>query len=193
MPRLLRPIGGIALVSLLVAFAGCSRIPTGPEAPAGSSAAARSAGSSRLTMSTEPDGPAPAPDPTPVAVSTSRTINGLLGGIVSAGRFTVVIPPLAIRGVATVTVSMPDTSELRCDLGIQPASANGFGVPVLLVAQCGGLLDLGRLRDSRILWLNPATGQWVPVPGSQVDLAGLSVSAPLQHFSSYRVGGKAGW
>ena len=56
-----------------------------------------------------------------------------------------------------------------------------------------GLLSLPLLQQSEIQWLDPSTGQWVAVPGSVLNLAGLSLQAPLWHFSTYRVGTKAGW
>ena len=122
------------------------------------------------------------------------TINGLIGGVVTAGRVSVVIPPGAIAGTAIVTVTQPDTAQLVTELHVSPESLNHFRLPVLLVMHAGGLLSLPVLQDSRIEWFDPATGQWMPVPGSLVDLAGLSLQAPLWHFSTYRAtGGKAGW
>ena len=46
-------------------------------------------------------------------------------------------------------------------------------------------------------WIDPASGDWLLVEGSTVDLVTGEVSAPLSHFSEYRIGnrflGKAGW
>jgi hypothetical protein len=128
------------------------------------------------------------------SVSSSRVIHGVLGGVVSAGDFTVVIPPLAITGTATVTVKQPDASKPVVELSITPPTANKFRLPVLLVAKASrmSLVDVSR---AYISYFNPATQQWERVSGSSVSVADLMVSAPLSHFSQYRVevGGKAGW
>lgn len=121
-------------------------------------------------------------------------INGLLGGTVTAGRMTVVVPPFAIAGTAVVTVTQPDTSALVVELNISPASLNHFALPVLLTMRAGGLISLDLLKGSRIERYDPVLGQWVPVAGSVVSVAGLTLQAPLWHFSTYRAtGGKAGW
>lgn len=127
-------------------------------------------------------------------VTSSVHVNALAGGTVSAGRMTVVIPPGALYGNATVTLTQPDTAQLVTELHISPESLNHFALPVILTMRTAGLLSLDVLQSSRIEWFNPATSQWVPVPGSLVNVAGLSLQAPLWHFSTYRAtGGKAGW
>jgi hypothetical protein len=126
--------------------------------------------------------------------TSSVRVNALVGATISAGRMTVVIPPGALRGNATVTVTQPDTAQLVTELHVSPESLNRFVLPVILTMRTGSLLSLDVLQSSRIEWLNPATGQWVPVPGSVANVAGLSLQAPLWHFSTYRAtGGKAGW
>jgi len=126
------------------------------------------------------------------SATSTKTISGLLGGTVSAGKFKVVIPPLALAGTATVTVTQSDLSKPVVELAITPASANRFRVPVTLIAQGSGL-DLRTLSASYISYFNPATGTWQRVLGSTVDLKLLTVQAPLWHFSTYRVESKAGW
>ena len=127
-------------------------------------------------------------------VTSSVRVNALVGATISAGRMTVVIPPGALLGNATITVTQPDTAKLVTELHISPESLNHFMVPVTLTMRTGGLLSLDVLQNSRIEWFNPTTGQWVAVPGSLVNVAGLSLQAPLWHFSTYRAtGGKAGW
>jgi hypothetical protein len=56
-------------------------------------------------------------------------------------------------------------------------------------------MDRSLLSVACISYYNPSTGKWEPVSGSVVSVATLTVSAPLSHFSTYRVesGGKAGW
>ena len=173
----------LALMAL-IAGVGCSSLPTEPRPESGPPPAAAdtsgTAGAKTLPISTRPS-------------TTTRTINGTLGGLVSAGNFTVVIPPLAVSGTVTVTVTQPDVTKPVVELEISPPSANGFLVPVTLIADAGSM-STKTLAAAHISWLNPSTGKWEPM-ASQVDLASRTVICPLRHFSTYSVesGGKAGW
>jgi hypothetical protein len=127
--------------------------------------------------------------------TTTKTVTiGLLGGVVSVGNFTVVIPPAALLRTATITVSQPDLARPVVNLSISPASANRFLLPVLLVANAKPM-NPALLSVATIGYYNPTTGKWETVPGSTVSILNLTVTAPLWHFSTYRVqsGGKAGW
>lgn len=126
------------------------------------------------------------------AATQTRTINGLLGGTVRAGDFRVVFPPGSIRGTAQVTVTQADLANREVELEISPPSANAFLVPVLLIADCSDMKP-ALLRVQTIHWWNPDTQRWQQVPGVTVNLLGKTVTAPLWHFSKYKVGGKAGW
>jgi hypothetical protein len=127
-------------------------------------------------------------------LQSSKTIYGVLGGTVKAGNFTVVVPPLAVSGTATVTVIQPDPEKPYVELRISPSSANKFRTPVMLVANAP-LMSALRLQSACISWYNPATGAWEPMSASTVNLDAQSIACPLWHFSNYRVesGGKAGW
>jgi len=174
----------LALMAL-IAGVGCSSLPTRPAAQAPPTAAGPDTTSADLGAKSSPISIRPA--------TTTRTINGTLGGLVSAGNFTVVIPPLAVSGTVTVTVSQPDVSKPYVNLEISPPSANGFLVPVTLIADAAPM-STKTLAAAYVSWFNPSTGKWQPMP-SKVDLASRTVSCPLQHFSTYGVesGGKAGW
>jgi hypothetical protein len=176
------------LIFLLVgvlAFAGCSDLPTKPTLD--------STGSESMVSTTESLDAGTQPLATTSPVTTSRTI-GLLGGTVRAGDFTVIVPPGAIRSLATVTVSQLDPTKPVVDLSITPASANRFLLPVLLVANAR-TMNRTLLSVAYISYYNPTTGQWERVAGTSVSVLNLTVTAPLWHFSKYRVesGGKAGW
>ena len=172
---------------LSLAFAGCSNMPTAPQAPSGSTAGATGGSSSQVLGLSLLGGSSS-------STTSKSVVVGLLGGVVSVGEFTVVIPPLALRQTATITVSQPDLAHPVVNLSIAPASANGFLLPVLLVANAKRL-DPALLSVATISYYNPTTAQWETVPGASVSLLNLTVSAPLMHFSTYRVtvGGKAGW
>ncbi len=171
----------LALVGVL-GLAGCSDLPMKPaEIGSASSAATVAGGASAAARDA-------------VSLTTTRRIVGLIGGTVRAGDFTVVFPPGAISGTASVTVSQPDAARPVVELSITPASANRFRLPVLLVANAKSM-DRSLLAAAYISYFNPATGRWERVANSSVSIENLTVSAPLWHFSKYRVesGGKAGW
>jgi hypothetical protein len=175
-------------MAVLLTLAGCSNIPTKPQSaiqPGSTTGAAGGTSAQLLGL---------ALDGSTSGATTKSAVVGVLGGVVSVGDFTVVIPAGALKQTATVTVSQPDLAHPVVDLRISPASANGFLLPVLLVADAKHLSP-SVLSTACISYYNPATGQWETVAGSSVSLVNLTVSAPLWHFSMYRVsaGGKAGW
>jgi hypothetical protein len=172
-------------LAVLLCAAGCSNLPTQPAAPDTGAAALGGESSQILGLGGL------------LGSSSQTTVTkqvGLLGGVVSAGNFKVVIPPLALTTTATITVSQPDPARPVVELSISPASANKFLLPVLLVANASPM-DRSLLSIAYMSYYNPQTGAWERVEGSVVSIATLSVSAPLWHFSMYRVdaGGKAGW
>lgn len=136
----------------------------------------------------------------PVRVSTqggsskmvSAVIDGAVGGQLKWGRFMLAVPPGAWYGRATVTMTVPNPSVLSCDFTIDPPSANGFSVPVMLTVNTPGAPSAKPLV---VGWLDPTLGKWVPVRGSWNLRERKLVVAPLYHFSTYGVfvGGKAGW
>ncbi len=125
--------------------------------------------------------------------SSSKQINGAIGGTFSQGHFTLIVPPGAILGNATLTITVPDPSVMHCELSISPPEANRFVVPVRLVADCGTAANLSAWA-MQTLWFDEVNNQWVVVPGSSVDAAAATINTPLAHFSAYGVvDGKAGW
>jgi len=182
--RHLRPLA-LGLAVLLVA-AGCSNLPTSPIASSPSTPVA--SGESQQLLGLE-DGLIGSTTTT----EATKTI-GLLGGTISAGDFTLVVPPLALSRTATITVRQPDPARPVVELSIAPATANGFRIPVLLAGNASKM-DRSLVAVACISYWNPTTSKWEPVSGSTVSVATLTVSAPLSHFSTYRVesGGKAGW
>jgi hypothetical protein len=184
-------LAAFALIAAAV-IAGCSKLPTAPTL--GANDAAPGAPSSMTYVADPAETPSGAPTSTDAQpISTSRDVNGLLGGVVRAGDFSVVVPPGAFFGTARITVTQPDGDALRTNLEISPASKNHFLLPVLLIADCRGKIDPRLISLSFISWFNPATQQWEQVPGCSVNVLNLTVQAPLWHFSSYRVDSKASW
>jgi hypothetical protein len=190
-PRRSRFPQNLALsLAVLLAVAGCSDLPTKPPTALedGSSATATSTSQAPeeiLGLDLLGGGS---------SSTTTKTVTvGLLGGIISVGNFTVVIPPAALLTTAKITVSQPDLAHPVVNLSISPASANRFLLPVLLIADVKPMAP-ALLSIATIGYWNPATGKWETV-ASSISLLNLTLTAPLSHFSTYRVqaGGKAGW
>jgi hypothetical protein len=167
--------------AVLLALGGCSNLPTQPVlSDSGQTATGAGSTSQVLGLLGTTSG------------VSSKTV-GPLGGVVSAGDFTVVIPPLALTQTATITVSQPDLAHPVVNLSISPASANHFLVPVVLTGNVKKVSST-LLSVTCLSYYNPTTGKWEDLP-STVNVLSLTVSTPLSHFSTYRVStdGKAGW
>ena len=182
--RHLRPL--VLGLAVLLAAAGCSNLPTSPVASSPSTPAGTGSSSQILGLGDELLG-------SNSTTEATKTV-GLLVGTISAGDFTLVVPPLALTRTATITVRQPDPARPVVELSISPATANRFLVPVILAGNASKM-DRSLISVACISYYNPSTGKWEPVSGSTVSVATLTVSAPLSHFSTYRVesGGKAGW
>jgi hypothetical protein len=125
--------------------------------------------------------------------SVSKDVDGAKGGSFSYGNFKLVVPAGAFAGKATLTITVPDPSVMRCALSISPPEANAFAVPVLLVSDCSKATNLNTLA-MQTLWYDELNSVWVVVPGSTVNASALTITTPLAHFSEYGVvDSKAGW
>src|SRR5262245_44036824 len=142
-PRHIARQSALVLAALILS-AGCSNMPTGPRLEP-DSAFAPDAGSAA------PAGAVPMPMSQVVSVTNSKTMMGMLGGTVTAGNFTVVVPPLAVSGTVTVTVTQPDREKPYVELSISPTSANKFRTPVTLIANAP-LMSATRLQAACISW-----------------------------------------
>jgi len=177
----------LALLALALAMGGGLGCGTNPAAPPsssapGSSSAGATAPSGLTGTLTTLIG---------LDVETANVV-GAVGGTLGQGRWRLDIPACAIEGTATVLLGVSSPDAPTCQLDILPYTKNSFAVPVTLTADCPGVPD-AELSTYVIYWFNPDSRTWVPVPDSKVDLVARTVSAPLDHFSQYGVGGKASW
>ena len=211
----------LALTSLLllVGIAGCMESPTAPENPAGQTVTAPEQGPAILQVN--PDGStAWVTIPTALQVtmpgtfaeaefdptrrlSVQRVVDGSAGSRLVCGRFVATVPAGAFEGVGTITMTMPDTTLMLCELEVTPAELNNFAVPVeLSLRTTGTTTDLDSLE---VYWWDPAKSEWKAMGCQRSDtlepvLAEEMVTAqpikgatlPLSHFSKYAAG-KAGW
>lgn|GEM_PF-1832801 len=179
----------VPMLALLLLMVGCSGTPLSPEQPSGQTSA----------LSTDPAGSNSGLLGSVVNTTTTllssvvkvvcTTVNGLLGGVVRNGDWTVTVPAGAYSGTGVITVTVQDPSVRKVDLSISPVSLNSFQTPVTLTCK---LQTLDQVQSYVIRWWDPSTSRWVDLPTAR-DTAKLTVSASLSHFSTYSCGGKAGW
>jgi len=119
----------------------------------------------------------------------TRVVSGTLGAVLRDNNWTVQIPAGAFSGTATVTMTTGSDPTI-CQFEISPSTKNAFLKPATLIARVPTDVDLS---DAHIEWFNPRTEAWEAVPGSTVNPLLHTVSAPVWHFSTYRVDGRSGW
>lgn len=202
MHRIHRFTGYVLIVALVASLAaGCGVLPTTPVTTSPAATGPVTAGQTQQVAGTNSllggvvGGLVSLVDWTVQFVFKFLNIVGSLGGSLSNGRWTVTLPPNAISGTATIGVGVQSATGSACQLSITPAVQNHFAVPATLTVDCSGV-PADQLRNYVIFLYDPTTGQWNPVAGSTVDLTHMTVSAPLQHFSTYAVGpssGRASW
>lgn len=204
---------------LILALAGCGEMATAPEPAGGGEVQSNSSGP--MVLKVGADGSAQwvaMPDaylaPTPIqygdanfdpsrVLTVSKRIDGAVGGRIVCGRFVASVPAGAFDGVGTITMSMPDTTIMLCDLEVSPADLNGFLKPIDLELHTSGTTtDLDSLE---IYWWDPDASKWTamgcqkPTSLERVLVDELLTVEPVQgallplaHFSRYAAG-KAGW
>jgi hypothetical protein len=166
---------------MLLIMAGCSSSPVSPKQPSGqaqdlsSDPAASNTGIISTTLST-------------TSQIVTGTVNGLVGGVLKNGDWTVKIPAGAFSGIGVVTITVPDPGVRSCDLSIAPSVLNSFRVPVTLSCR---LQSTSEVATYEIQWWDPSAKTWNSVP-STTSATTMSCDATLPHFSTYRCG-KAGW
>ena len=195
----------IVLAGLLV-WAGCSRTmltaPVTEEAPK-TSAAAPPAGDnappppSRLTVSS---GLLSNPLPKVLNLLSWVDICDVLvhkdeTKLVSASHYALQFTPGTLASDTTITIKEYDSNVLDVQFG-----PHGVRFPVSVVLSidfAGTSADPGSAtydkREPVLYWLNDRTNHWEEVPGGRTDWARKKYIVPLQHFSRYVLGGKAGW
>ncbi len=189
--KIVLPIALALAVGLVV---GCAQLPTAPSVTAPSTAATTAAGSAQQAAQSDGLIGSLIGGVLNLLVRTLHII-GDLGGSLTNGRWRVDVPPGAVDGDGTISITIASASSPACQLDITPATLNHFSAPVTLTADCSSVPS-GTLSTYVIYWYNPGTLTWVEVAGSKVDLNRKVVTAPLQHFSKYAVGpsgGRAGW
>lgn len=170
-------LGMLPVLAGLLLLVGCSTSPLSPKQPSGQAQA----------FSTDPTS-ANSDLLSTTAQVVSVTVNGLLGGVITNGDWTVTIPAGAFSGVGLITVTVPDASVRKCDLAIFPSLLNSFNVPVTLTCKLQGMDEV---QTYVMKWWDPSTKAWKEIPSTNSSTT-MTCNASLPHFSTYSCG-KAGW
>jgi len=223
MTRSFQPVRALFVTAsalLIVAAAGCGTAPTAPiEAGSGSAytpadvppilqvKADGSVGWVAMPVALqsgylEPGGDARTFDPKRALTSTAK-VDGAVGGRIVCGRYVLSVPPGAFAGTGTITMSLPDSTLMLCDLDIAPASLNGFALPLDLTLHTSE--TAAELDSLEIYWWDPSASKWTSMGCQKSTLlervltkelistdAAEGVRLELDHFSRYETG-KAGW
>src|SRR5436853_7689067 len=136
---------------MLIVLAGCSSAPLSPEQPSGQSPA----------LSVDPSPPGSGLSTTSRIVS--GTVNGLMGGVLKNGDWTVRIPAGAFSGIGVVTVTVPDPGVRSCDLHIAPSTLNAFRVPVTLSSRLHSAYEV---QDYQMQWWDTDAKEWKVIPST---------------------------
>ena len=122
--------------------------------------------------------------------SSSVLMDGGLGGVLRQGPWTLLVPPGAFRGKTQVTMYLRQGRTPTVSIEMADPSLNSFMRPVILHFRAAS--PSAAAGQAIYLW-NESELRWDPVSGSVANTVTGGVLAPLQHFSTYTVGGKAGW
>ncbi len=199
------PPRAIAIAGLIV-LAGCSRsmltapvtdaLPK-PAASAPPTADTAPAPPSRLTVSSNL-----LSNPLPKVISALAWVDlcDVLGHKdetkqVAASHYSLQFTQGSLVTDTTITIKEYDPNVLDVQFG-----PHGIRFPVAVVLSvdfAGTAADPASAtydhREPVLYWLNDRTNQWEEVPGGHTDWKNKKLIVPLQHFSRYVVGGKAGW
>lgn len=117
----------------------------------------------------------------PSAASSTQTI-GILGGTISAGPHTLVIPPGALRGPTTITMTVPTGRGVNA-VQFQPEGLQ-FLTPATLTMSYTNCSLLGNVLPKRIAYTDDNL-KILYYLLSLDNLLGKRVTGNVSHFSDY--------
>lgn len=193
--------GALAVLAAVLLVAGCSRAPlTAPEtldnAPPDVAAPPPP---SRLSTPTDPAAQSLSADSLLPVLDWQLVKSALVlpdvDAAVSGSHYTLRFAKGSLEKAETITIQEYDANVLDVEFG---PSGTKFDTPVMLTIDFAGTPADPRTayadQSAPVLWwLNESTNHWEEVPGGVTDWAHLRYVVPLQHFSRYVLGGKAGW
>lgn len=192
--------GALAVLAAVLLAAGCSRAPlTAPVVEGGRPpAAVAPAPPSLLATPVDPSNGTLAQDSLAAPVWQLIQSVPVLQGVamqVSASHYTLRFAKGSLTSSALITIQEYDPNVLDVEFG---PSGTKFATPVMLTIDFAGTPADPRTvyadqSEPVLYWLNETTNRWEAVPGGVTDWQHMKYVVPLEHFSRYVLGGKAGW
>ncbi len=192
--------GALAVLAAVLLAAGCSPAPpTAPPAEGGAaSGAVAPPPPSLLSKPADPSNDTLAQDSLATPVWQQIQSVPVLQGVdmlVSASHYTLRFAKGSLTSSAIITINEYDPNVLDVEFG---PSGTKFATPVMLTIDFAGTPADPRTvyadqSEPVLYWLNETTNRWEAVPGGVTDWAHMKYVVPLEHFSHYVLGGKAGW
>jgi hypothetical protein len=170
------------------AVAPSSRTPASVGVAAAANAQARSANSELLGLLPL------SPDSSSLYVCTADSVTrtgsaniGVLGGKITFGGNTLIVPPGAVLRNTTITATAPGDGHLSAVF--QPEGLHFLVPPVLTLSyrQCAS----PPASTAKIVYLQSLLGELLEILPTTLDLNQHSISAPIWHFSVYAVADRA--
>ena len=152
--------------AVAAALTGCSRMPT---APAADAALAR--GSNPDLIGQVDDVPPPIQGQGGLVKSITLAVGE--GGVLTNGRFKLVIHKNSLRMPATIAMIQPDADVMQVEFEFTPPQANDFQVPVQLVADCSDDPP-AQVASETIYWWE---GQWREASATSVEKNARTITA----------------
>jgi hypothetical protein len=191
----------LTVLAAVLVVAGCSRAPlTAPETPDGApSDAVAPPPPSRLSTPTDPADLSLSPDSL-LPVLDWQLIKSVfvlpdVDAAVTCSHYSLRFAKGSLAKAETITIKEYDSNVLDVEFG---PSGTKFDTPVMLSIDFAGTPADPRTAyadqsEPVLWWLNETTNRWEAVPGGFTDWAHMKYVVPLEHFSRYVLGGKAGW
>jgi len=185
----------LALTGVLV---GCGRLPV--TAPANTTSSAPKAPApeppSRLTVGSTSLGTVLDPVLNVVwkTICSAYVVKGTTATM-NASHYTLQFATGSLPQSSTIIMQEYDSRVLDMQFG---PHGTQFGTPVVLTINfsgtaCDPSVVTGNTPEPVLWYLNETTNTWEEIPGGVTDWKNRTFTVPLQHFSRYVLGGKAGW
>jgi hypothetical protein len=156
----------LLIAAVAAALTGCSRLPT---APAANAALAR--GSNPDFIGQVDDIPPPIQGQGGLVKSITLAVGE--SGVLTNGRFKLVIHKNSLKMPATIAMIQPDADAMQVEFEFTPPQANDFQVPVQLVADCSDDPPARVISETMYWW----DGQWQEASASSLERHERTITA----------------
>ncbi|SYZ72317.1 exported hypothetical protein [Candidatus Zixiibacteriota bacterium] len=157
----------LSVVIALLAFAGCSQVPTQSAPSPAPHLLKRSVSAMKILGD---------------AAHVDTVLSAAEGGAVSLVDVELFFPPDALSSDTLISIDIPDITVFENHFG---TAGLQFNVPVKVVMSYRDA-DLSGINEPTITlaWYNDVTGEWWKIPCT-LDVVNKTVTGYLNHFSAY--------